>query len=448
MPWGVSWRYKPGHERYGVDSMDESKPSRQRIFHILVVLLALLLVASCFFIPYVLTRKGSPASNSKATAASDQQEIEELEKVLSSSNSYNEAQKIVENNYVDPVNGDELLEAGAKGIRRMSEEGADKETLDDRGIVAMMNSLYDPFSAFMTPQEVQALDSQLSGHISGIGAVMQSVKNEVRVFKTLDGSPAQEAGLKEGDIVREVDGKDVTDMALTEVVDLIRGPQGTTVRLGIMRAGSPDLIFFDIVRKDIEIPVVQHELREGNVGYLSISDWSENVDEKISEALEDLRAQGAKSLVVDLRANGGGYMEPAVAAADLFLPGGTIVSSKGRIPGTTREYKADGDVQWDGPVVLLVDRGSASSSEIFASALHDNNRCTLVGETTFGKGSVQKLYRQGDGSAVRLTVARYYTPSGASINDEGIAPDILVRNPVTGGQDLQLEKALEVASAQ
>ena len=134
-------------------------------------------------------------------------------------------------------------------------------------------------------------------------------------------------------------------------------------------------------------------------------------------------------------------------AADFFLAEGTIVSSKGRIAGTTRDYEAEPGIEWDGPVVLLVDRGSASSSEIFAGALHDNERCILVGETTFGKGSVQKLFRQEDGSAVRLTVARYYTPSGQNISDEGIMPDVVVRNPVAGDQDLQLEKALELAKS-
>jgi len=424
----------------------EGKASAENKFQILAVVLALLLVASCFFVPYILTRKSSPSPKSK-TATSNSQETNDLERLLQSSDSYNEAQQIVESNYVDMLNGGDLLLAGARGIQRMSRQGADQAVLEDRGVVAMIDSLYDPFSSFMTPEEVKALDSQLSGHVSGIGAVMQSVKNDVRVHTTLEGSPARAAGLKEGDIVKEVDGQDVTEMSLTEAVALIRGPQGTTVHLGIMRPGYNDLIYFDIVRQDIEVPVTQEAIKEGNVGYLSLTDWTQNVDEKISAAVKDLSAKGARSLVIDLRGNGGGYMEPAVAAADLFLSQGTIVSSKGRVTGTTRDYKADPDVEWDGPVVILVDRGSASSSEIFASALHDNKRCTLVGETTFGKGSVQKLFRQQDGSAIRLTVARYYTPSGQSINDEGITPDVPVRNPVAGGQDLQMEKAIELAKA-
>ncbi len=434
-----------------IEATDERKKPLEKKFQILVVVLSLVLVASCFLIPFLLTRKSSPSSDKATTTTTttgtlDSQQLNDLERVLQASDTYEEAQQIVEKNYVDAVSGDQLLQAGARGIERLSQQGADAPVVEDRGIVAMIDSLYDPFSSFMTPEEVQALDSQLSGHVSGIGAVMQSVKNEVTVDRPLDGSPAEKAGLKKGDIVREVDGQDVSGMGFEEVVNLIRGPQGTTVHLGIMRAGSSGLIYFDIVRADIEIPIVE-EIKEGNVGYLQLSDWSQKVNEKISADLVDLKAKGATSLVIDLRGNGGGYMDPAIAAADLFLSEGTIVSSKGRIAGTNQDHKADAATEWDGPVILLVDRGSASSSEIFASALHDNKRCTLVGETTFGKGSVQKLFRQADGSAIRLTVARYYTPAGVNITDEGITPDVYVRNP-DSGQDLQMEKALELARQQ
>jgi carboxyl-terminal processing protease len=412
-----------------------------RKYQVLIVVLSLILVTACFLVPFILTRK---TSSPPAASVSNTQSLSDMEKVLEASQAYQDAEKIVENNYVDSVNSDELLKAAARGIERLYEQGADRQTVEERGIVAMLDSLYDPFSSFMSPDEVKALDSQLSGRVSGIGAVMQSVKNEVRVHQTLDGSPAQAAGLKEGDIVREVDGRDVSGMSLNDVVDLIRGAEGTTVHLGIMRPGSEGIMYFDIVRKNLEIPNAESSIKRPGIGYISLSDWSTDVDRKISADLKDLKAKGATSLIIDLRGNGGGYMEPAVTAADLFLSKGTIVSQRGRIAGTTRDYKADGATEWDGPVVLLVDRGSASASEIFASALHDNKRCTLVGETTFGKGMVQKLFRQDDGSAIRLTVARYYTPSGASINDQGITPDVVVKNP-GNGQDAQMDKALELA---
>jgi len=309
----------------------------------------------------------------------------------------------------------------------------------------MIDSLDDPHSSFMSEEELTVLDTQLSGRLSGIGVVMETVKNEIRVIRVLLGTPAQEMGLQDGDIVKEIDGKDVTGMGLDEVVTMIRGPEGTTVKLGVVRPPSSDIKDFDIVRREIEIPVVETEMKEGGVGYLHLTDWTQDVDQKISEALADLRSKGAKSLVIDLRSNPGGYMEPAIRAADMFLRDGVIVSSRGRVAGTTKEYTADGDVQWDLPVTILVNRGTASSSEIFAAALRENERAVLVGETSFGKGSIQKIFRQDDGTGVRLTIARYYTPSGASIDDEGITPDILVSNPVIGEQDLQLEKAVETA---
>lgn len=419
-------------------------PRRERNLIILVVCLSLLLVASCFAVPYLFRSEDSPSGAPGISA----EEAGELGEILLDSDAYVNAQELVERNYVDDVDGEELLEAGERGIRRLAGEGADDEVLVERGIVSMIDSLDDPFSSFMDEEEVEILDTQLSGHLSGIGVAMQSVKNEVRVVQVLEGTPAEEVGLQEGDIVKEVDGRDITGMDLDEVVMLIRGPEGSTVNLGIMRAPSTELIYYDIVRGDIEIPVIDYEIKEGDIAYLSLTDWTADVDSKIAEALRDLEQRGAKGLVMDLRVNPGGYMEPAIRAADLFLRDGVIVTSKGRIAGSSSEYTAEDPVEWDLPVVLLVDRGSASSSEIFAAALRDNDRCMLVGETTFGKGSIQKLFRQDDGTALRITIARYYTPDGASIDDEGIEPDIRVKNPVVGEEDLQLERALETVSAE
>ncbi|RJP33509.1 MAG: S41 family peptidase [Actinobacteria bacterium] len=429
--------------------MDEDRIRRDRILIIVSVILSLLLVGSCFAIPYLFSSDGSSSSRDGNTGDDVvmDEETNELEQILLDNSSYTEAQDIVEVNYVDEVSEDDLLYAGARGMRRLAEEGADEEILVDRGITAMIDSLDDPHSSYMSAEEVTALDTQLSGHFSGIGVVMETEKNEIKITRVLEGTPAQEAGLKEGDIVKAVDGMDITGMDITEAVTFIRGPEGTTVRLGIVRPPSSEIKDFDIVRGDIEIPVVETEMKEGGVGYLRLSDWTQDVDQKIAEALADLRAQGAESLVIDLRLNPGGYMEPAIRAADMFLRDGVIVSSRGRVAGASQEYTADGDIQWDLPVVILVDRGSASSSEIFTAALRENDRCILVGETTFGKGSIQKIYRQDDGTGLRLTIARYYTPSGQSIDDEGIVPDYFVKNPVVGEEDLQLKKAVELAGS-
>lgn len=420
---------------------------RDRLIIIIAVCLSLLLVGTCFTVPYLLSSSSKkPAQESTAAdSGASKKELGELEKMLWASDAYREAQNIVRVNYVEEVGQDELLEAAAKGTRRMAAEGAGQDALLARGIQAMVDSLDDPFSSFMTRQELEMLDTQLTGHFSGIGVAMQRVKNEIRVVNVLENTPAQEMGIREGDIIEEVDGKDVSALELDEVVMLIRGPQGTVVRLGIRRPPSPETVYFDIVRREIEIPVMREEIKEGGVGYLRISDWTEDAYDKVRRALSDLASRGARSLVIDLRSNPGGYMEPAIEAADLFLRGGVIVSSRGRTAGVNKEYKADDDAFWDLPVVVLVNRGSASASEIFAAALRDNERCRLVGETTFGKGSIQKIFRQGDGTGIRLTIARYYTPKGINIDEQGIVPDFTVKNPVVGTEDLQLEKALELA---
>jgi len=429
--------------------MDEDRIRKDRILIIASVILSLLLVGSCFAIPYLLSTNDSSPSRDEERPhnAVEKEEIDELEVILTDSISYMDAQNIVEANYVEEVDEDDLLYAGARGIRRMADEGADEEVLVDRGITAMVDSLDDPHSSYMSAEELMSLDTQLSGRLTGIGVVMQMEKNEIKIMRVLDGTPALEVGLKDGDIIKEVDGMNIVGMDINEVVMLIRGEVGTTVRLGVVRPPSSDIKDFDIVRREIEIPVLETEMKEGGVGYLRLTDWTEDIDEKISQALVDLKNSGAESLVIDLRLNPGGYMNPAIMAADMFLRDGVIVTSRGRVAGATQEYTADSSVEWDLPVVILVDRGSASSSEIFAAALRENDRCVLVGETTFGKGSIQKIYRQDDGTGVRLTIARYYTPSGGSIDDEGIVPDYTVKNPVVGEEDLQLGKAVELAAS-
>jgi carboxyl-terminal processing protease len=427
--------------------IQDPRRRRDRAVIAVTIVLTLLLVGSCFAIPYLLSSGDETTSGDRdsAGAPAPDGETSELEKFLADSDSYSDAQDIVESNYVDEVNEADLLFAGARGIRRMAGEGAGDDILVDRGITAMIDSLDDPHSSYMSAEELAILDTQLSGRLSGIGVAMETLKSEIRVVRVLEGTPAQEVGLQDGDIVKVVDGKDISGMDINEVVSLIRGPEGTAVRLGITRPPSSEIIYFDILRREIEIPVLEVEMKEGGVGYLRLTDWTQDADVKISEALAELGAKGAKSLVIDLRSNPGGYMDPAIEAADLFLRDGVIVSSRGRIVGASEEYKADEELEWDLPVTILVDRGSASSSEIFAAALRENERCILVGETTFGKGSIQKIFRQDDGTGVRLTIARYYTPSGASIDDEGITPDVLVKNPVVGDEDLQLQKALELA---
>ncbi len=429
------------------EPVHERKARREKKVIVLAVALSLLLVGLCFALPYLFSEREGPRSRDAGSATTSQDGERDLEDILLGDNTFTEASDILESNYVDEVSGDDLLRAAARGIRRLEAEGASNEALVERGITAMVDSLDDPFSSYMDPEELASLDATLSGRFSGVGVALERVKYEIRVVEVLDGTPAMEAGIQEGDIIREVDGRDVKELELEEAVTLIRGPEGTTVKLGIVRPPSSSVIDFDIVRRSIEVPVVESEMKANGTGYMRMSDWTQNVDSRVAEVLGDLRDQGAKSLVIDLRSNPGGYLDPAVKAADLFLRDGVIVTSKGRVAGYSDEYTADGAVEWDLPVVVLVNRGTASSSEIFAAALRDNGRCILVGETTFGKGSIQKIFRQADGSGLRLTIARYYTPSGVSIDDEGIKPDMTVKNPVVGEEDAQLQRALEEAAA-
>ena len=251
--------------------MDEERMRRDRILIIVSVVLSLLLVGSCFAIPYLLsTNDSSPSRDEeKPRNAAEKEEIDELEEILTGSTSYMDAQEIVEANYVEEVDEDDLLYAGARGISRMAAEGADEEVLVDRGITAMVDSLDDPHSSYMSAEELMSLDTQLSGRLTGIGVVMQMEKNEIKIMRVLDGTPALEVGLKDGDIIKEVDGLNIVGMDINEVVMLIRGEVGTTVRLGVVRPPSSDIKDFDIVRREIEIPVLETEMREGGVGYVS-----------------------------------------------------------------------------------------------------------------------------------------------------------------------------------
>ncbi|MEJ5185794.1 MAG: S41 family peptidase [Candidatus Geothermincolales bacterium] len=426
--------------------MEENRPqgqggqNRKNLVNLLLVLFALVLLASCLSLSLYWELRPS----SRKSARSQEPLHAEIISFLEGKEAVREAAELIGHSYVEPVEKGELMEAAAMGVRRMYREGRDEQTLVARALKAMVDGLDDPYSTYMTQEETEMLQTQLSGRFSGVGLALEMVKNEVRVTGVLPGTPAEESGIHEGDVIREVDGRDISGMTLEQVVMSIRGPQGTQVTLGILRRPERELIRVSLTRRDIEIPVLQQRLLEDSVGYIKLSDWTEDADRKVEEALKELRSKGARYLLMDLRSNRGGYMEPAIRVADMFLSEGTIVSSWGRTQGASQMYRADERVEWDLPVVVLVNRWTASASEIFAAALKENGRCLLVGENTYGKGAIQKLFPLEDGSAIRLTLARYRTPSGNDIDEQGIKPDVQVRNPVAGDRDLQLERALEV----
>lgn len=363
---------------------------------------------------------------------------------LEDSAAFQAALDTISGSFYETVDRDELVEAANRGIRRLVEAGeTDEAALTDRAITAMVDSLDDPFSEFMNAAELAQLETQLSGHFGGVGISLTNVRNEIRVNRILPGTPAEAAGINEGDVLAEVDGVSTANMEINDVVTLVRGPEGTRVRLGIRRANSSELIYFEIVRQTIDLPVIETSMVQPDIGLIQLADWTNDVSVKVAQAIGELQAQGAKGIIVDLRSNPGGYFEEARRVADFFLRSGNIVSSHGRDGANNRRYDADAEVLSDLPLVVLIDRLSASASEIFAGAIQDNARGILVGQTSFGKGSIQKIFTQ-EGGGLRLTIAKYLTPSGVNIDDEGIEPDELVSNPIVGEDDLQRARAIEV----
>ncbi len=369
---------------------------------------------------------------------------DELDPQLADSAVFNSALPTITASFFEDVDSRSLVEAANQGIKRLVEEGRSGDEIVARGITAMVDSLDDPWSTYLDPKALAAVESQLTGSFSGVGIVMKSLRNEIMVDGLLPGAPAQASGIQVGDVIAEVAGQSTRNLTLSEAQQKIRGTEGTTVRLGMRRGNSSQLIYFDLVRKSIDIPVLEQSVPEPGIGLISLADWTDGIEAKLEQALTDLQAQGVRGIVLDLRGNPGGYMSEAIKAADLFLRSGTIVTSKGKNSSLNQEYRADGKVLCGLPLVILMDRGSASASEIFSGAMQDNARAVVVGENSFGKSSIQKIFPLSDGSGIKLTIAKYMTPSGTNIDEEGIKPDVVVSNPAFGDQDLQKEKALEI----
>jgi len=369
---------------------------------------------------------------------------EELAPQLADSNLVSSALSTITANFFEDVDSRSLIEAANQGIKRLVEEGRSADEIVAQGITAMVDSLDDPWSTYLDPKALAAIESQLTGSFSGVGIVMKSLRNEIVVDGLLPGAPAEASGIQVGDVIAEVDGESTRNLSLSEAQQKIRGPEGTGVRLGMRRGTSSQLIYFDLVRKSIDIPVLEQSVPEAGIGLISLADWTDGIEAKLEQALTGLQAQGVRGIILDLRGNPGGYMNEAIKAADLFLRSGTIVTSKGKSSAANQEYRADGKVLSDLPLVILMDRGSASASEIFSGAMQDNARAVVVGENSFGKSSIQKILPLADASGIKLTIAKYMTPSGTNIDEEGIRPDVVVSNPVFVTQDLQKEKALEI----
>ena len=314
-----------------------------------------------------------------------------------------------------------------------------------------LQALEDPFTVFTDPEVTQITKVELEGEFEGIGAyVSQNDQGQLVIQTPMRGQPAEKAGILAGDIVLKVDGKDITGMDSNDAVLLIRGPKGTTVTLTIKREGEPGLLEIPVVRDRIEIPSVA-EARvltdEGapDVGYLQITSFSEDTKQELDKAIDEVRGDGAKALIVDLRNNPGGYLDTAIEVTSEFIGSGVVVQQEDS-RGNRRPEPARGDGRAvDLPLVLLINKGSASASEIVAGAIRDYKRGVLVGETSYGKGSVQNVHSLSDDSQLRVTVAAWLTPKGSHIHKKGVEPDVKVErtmDDLKNQRDPQLDRAI------
>ncbi|HEX2986859.1 MAG TPA: S41 family peptidase, partial [Chloroflexota bacterium] len=304
---------------------------------------------------------------------------------------------------------------------------------------------------FVDPQERNISETQLQGGFEGIGVTVEMTKDgKVRVVAPQEGSPGEKAGIQPGDLITHVDGKSLAGLTLTQAVSLIRGPKDTTVTLTIARENAPDPLTFEIARAEIRVESVRAEMLDQNVAYIRISQFGTQTSGELKTALQQLLDQNPQGLILDLRANPGGYLVAAVDVASQFLKDGIVLVEE-RSGGERQAYRVkQGGIATDIKMVILVDKGSASASEIVAGALQDYERATLIGTTTYGKGSMQSVHTLSDGSSIHVTIAHWLTPKERPINGNGLVPDVEVQypnDPVAEG-DPQLDKAIEVLVGQ
>lgn len=322
----------------------------------------------------------------------------------------------------------------------------DDETAKDNIYKAYLSSYGDKYTMYYTADEYKALKESTNGKFYGIGAVCQlSGEGGVLLVDVYDNGAGYQAGLRSGDRVVNVDGRDITDMELSSAVALIKGDKGTSVTLEVIR--GTERLTFSVVRDAVEAKTVSYTLLDNNIGYLSISQFEEVTTKQFKAAVEDLQSQGMKGLVIDIRNNPGGLLDTVVGMLKYMLPDGLIVYTEDK-QGNRKEYKGQDNDEFNLPLAVLVNGNSASASEIFAGAIQDYGKGTIIGTQTYGKGIVQTVKPLTDGSAIKFTIAKYFTPKGQDIHGKGVTPDMVVEYDTDADVDTQLGAAIKNVEAQ
>ena len=344
---------------------------------------------------------------------------------------FGEVLENIKNEYVDDIDQAEVMDSAINGV---------------------LQSL-DPYSAYMSPELFKEMQTDTRGEFGGLGIEIGMEAGVVKVISPIEGTPAEKAGIKAGDYIVKIGNKQVQGKSLMEAVKLMRGPVGTSIELTVRRKGVKKPLDFKIIRKIIEIQSVNSKVisKEQNIGYVRLKSFNENSDSQFLKSIKNFEKNiKIKGYVIDLRNNPGGLLTQAINITDFFLDDGEIVSTKGRTVSETRKFFAKkGDEVKGKPVVVLINNGSASASEIFAGALKDHKRAIIIGESSYGKGSVQSIIPLKNGGGMRLTISKYYIPSGKSISEVGVTPDILVEEngkdfKINSEQDNQLNYAIKL----
>jgi carboxyl-terminal processing protease len=360
-----------------------------------------------------------------------QEEIESDNQDYSKANAFQDIMYLLQNYYVEDVEFDTLIQGAIEG---------------------MLNKV-DRYSYYMDADEYEEMQTEYEGHYGGIGIVITTRDNKLTIVSPIKNTPGERADLRAGDIITAIDGQETADMSQMKAVDIMRGEPGSEVVLTINR-GDNEPFDVKIVREDIEVPYVESEMKTEEIGYISLAQFIEEVGPKLETAVQELKDQGAKGIILDLRNNPGGLLNESVDVSSVFLDKGRVVSIRQkneteRILRVNKEINSDTEI----PLIILINKGSASASEIVAGAMQDYNRAKIMGTTSFGKGVVQSVIPLKDGSAVSLTTARYYTPDGNYIHEKGIVPDIKVERDMAAVEaaaengetppDNQLDEALK-----